>query len=297
MDGLIAYALSKKYADEVGRSILDAGFKTKVEQDRSILQTAGQEKILYFIPKVITKPSDGYDEYVYSNNAWERVGATDVDLSSIDYNDLINKPRINQYEIKDQIQFPSSLFKLEETVFDDQTSLEIDLNRNHVFCYTTNRGSFFSIYNKHSEYMQVSQEQYDHLPIQEDGVVIRFVDDKDPNTYSNYKSYLIYFPESEGSIYLKTIIIDPQHVPYYEGPWRKVGGSHIVSGVVNQNGTITFTDSDGNTFTTTGASVIGPQGAPGNDYVLTAQDKAYIADIVLQELPTTQGVLYGNTSN
>ena len=81
MDGLIAYALSKKYADEADRSILDAAFKTQVEQDRSILQTTGQEKILYFIPKTTAKPSDGYDEYVYSNNAWEQVGVTDVDLS------------------------------------------------------------------------------------------------------------------------------------------------------------------------------------------------------------------------
>lgn len=80
--------------------------------------------------------------------------------------------------------------------------------------------------------------------------------------------------------------------------WEEIGGgSQIVSGVVNQNGTITFTDSDGNTFTTSGTSVIGPQGAPGNDYVLTDQDKTDIADIVLQELPTTQGVLYGNASN
>ena len=79
MDGLIAYALSKKYTDEVGRSILDAGFKTQVEQDRSILQTTGQEKILYFIPKTNVEPSDGYDEYIYSNNAWEQIGVTNVD--------------------------------------------------------------------------------------------------------------------------------------------------------------------------------------------------------------------------
>ena len=31
--------------------------------------------------------------------------------------------------------------------------------------------------------------------------------------------------------------------------------------------------------------------------VLTEQDKENIANIVLNELPTTQGVLYGNTSN
>ena len=41
----------------------------------------------------------------------------------------------------------------------------------------------------------------------------------------------------------------------------------------------------------------GDKGDTGNDYVLTDQDKADIANIVLQELPTTQGVLYGNTSN
>ena len=81
--------------------------------------------------------------------------------------------------------------------------------------------------------------------------------------------------------------------------WEEIGGgSEIASGVVNQNGTISFYDADDNLlFTTTGASVIGPQGAPGNDYVLTAQDKADIANIVLEELPTTQGVLYGNASN
>ena len=167
----------------------------------------------------------------------------------------------------------------------------------------------------------------------------------------------------------------------------------IASGVVNQNGTISFYDADGNLlFTTTGTSVIGPKGDTGaagadgysptvsttnldaqtlvtvtdkngahnfyvkdgssvtnaavdengdliisiqqkptssvhptihtlevnaghvvgaagakgdkgdkgdtgNDYVLTSQDKTDIANIVLQELPTTQGVLYGNASD
>lgn len=74
----------------------------------------------------------------------------------------------------------------------------------------------------------------------------------------------------------------------------------IESGEVNANGTITFTRPNGTTFTTTGESVIGsqgPQGIPGDDYVLTPQDKTDIANIVLQLLPTTQGVLYGNASN
>ena len=100
--------------------------------------------------------------------------------------------------------------------------------------------------------------------------------------------------------------------------WQKIsGGSQIVSGVVNQNGTITFTDSDGNTFTTTGSSVIGPQGVQGatgsqgpkgdtgatgpqgpqgDDYVLTNQDKTDIANIVLQLLPNADTMLFPETS-
>ena len=117
-------------------------------------------------------------------------------------------------------------------------------------------------------------------------------------------------PQSRNEAILQAILYDSEEIPepYSAPPQSRIeqllvdiyesggvgGDSQIVSGVVNQNGTITFTDSDGNTFTTTGASVIGSQGAPGQDYVLTNQDKSDIADIVLGELPTTEGVLYGN---
>ena len=52
--------------------------------------------------------------------------------------------------------------------------------------------------------------------------------------------------------------------------------------------TITVTDANG----TTTANI-----ANGQDYNLTAQDKSDIAALVLAQLPTTQGVQYGNTSN
>lgn len=80
MDGLIAYALAKKYADQVGQSILDAGFKVQVEQDRSILNQTGEQMTLYLLPKESSLSSDTYDEYVYTNK-WEQVGSTDIDLS------------------------------------------------------------------------------------------------------------------------------------------------------------------------------------------------------------------------
>lgn len=37
------------------------------------------------------------------------------------------------------------------------------------------------------------------------------------------------------------------------------------------------------------------KGEPGDDYILTNQDKQDIANIVLQLLPTTDGELYGNS--
>lgn len=100
---------------------------------------------------------------------------------------------------------------------------------------------------------------------------------------------------SEADVYLCT---DVQYWQiygrmHYIYTWQKINikklGVTITSATVNQNGTITFTMSDGSTVTT-GESVIGPQ---GDDYVLTTQDKTDIANIVLSELPTTQGVLYG----
>jgi hypothetical protein len=67
-------------------------------------------------------------------------------------------------------------------------------------------------------------------------------------------------------------------------------GSQIVSGVVNQNGSITFTDSDGNTFTTSGSSVIGPDGfsptvqtepiTDGTKVTITDKDGAHVFDVM-----------------
>ena len=99
------------------------------------------------------------------------------------------------------------------------------------------------------------------------------------------------------------------------------GGAQIVSGIVNANGTITFTDSEDNSFTTSGASVIGPDGfspsatvqqtasgatvsitdstgtttaniANGSDYVLTQADKAEIAQMAGDLLPNADTVSY-----
>lgn len=295
MDGLIAYALSKKYADEVGRSILDAGFKTQVEQDRSILQTTGQEKILYFIPKTTAKPSDGYDEYVYSNNAWEQVGATDVDLN---YELLSNKPQINGVTllgnktakalglqdknitiggyppVGSSTEYPYNYFWLDTTNYSLYTLIDIDpTHAPREYFYRWQRLTYQSI---------VSTE----IPPERSG---NNVDKR-------------YFP---GDVWVQTNANNTQVIDtfvcvawqrvtidyitwYYKYTWLKINAT-IQSATVNSNGTIMFTMSDGSTVTTTGQSVIGPQ---GDDYILTAQDKADIANIVLQLLPNADTMTF-----
>lgn len=157
-----------------------------------------------------------------------------------------------------------------------------------------------------------------NIPVSEDGTYYRFC----TNGETRKEIYLT----NSGKAYQKLTTLPGG--TWVEGQWQEIGGgSKIASGVVNQNGTISFYDADGNLlFTTSGASVIGfspiatvtqtasgatvsitdkngtttaniSNGAPGQDYVLTPQDKTDIANIVLGELPTTQGVLYGNTSN
>lgn len=74
----VALGYTKKQVEQAKRE----GFRVQVEQDRSILETTGEEKVFYFLPKNPQKTKDGYDEFIYTNNDWEQVGVTDIDLSS-----------------------------------------------------------------------------------------------------------------------------------------------------------------------------------------------------------------------
>lgn len=80
---ILALTLAKKYTNQECDRVEKAGFKAVVMQDRSILESTGQYKILYFLPKETAKENDGYDEYIYTvDNEWEEVGHTDIDLSA-----------------------------------------------------------------------------------------------------------------------------------------------------------------------------------------------------------------------
>ena len=84
IDGTItadgANAVSGKAVyDFVTKAIADiSGFHAEIVSE---LPETGKTNILYLVAKTEAASGDGYDEYLYINGAWERVGSTDIDLS------------------------------------------------------------------------------------------------------------------------------------------------------------------------------------------------------------------------
>lgn len=73
MDGLIAYALSKKYTDNaVSGSGSGVNFSISIQSDRSILQDIGEENCFYFIPKNPSNPIE-YERWIYANDTWGQI--------------------------------------------------------------------------------------------------------------------------------------------------------------------------------------------------------------------------------
>ena len=208
------------------------------------------------------------------------------------YNELTDKPTIDGYTIGNlQVSFRGLDYR--QSNGDEFLGVDKERVLNRLSSLSDNIYNGPSLFGFQNQGLKPIQ-----LPNDATGVIFQFRNDRIfYDEYDQLKTQIlqhkIFFSTETGEMFLKLDSkINGEETNI--GQWRRVGGSQIVSGVVNQNGTITFTMSDGSTVTTTGESVIGPQ---GDDYVLTPQDKSDIADIVLSELPTTQGVQYGNASD
>ena len=75
-----------------------SGFHAEIVSE---LPASGQSNILYLVAKSSAASGDGYDEYLYINGAWERVGSTDIDLSG--YVQAADMHAITNTEISDII--------------------------------------------------------------------------------------------------------------------------------------------------------------------------------------------------
>lgn len=88
MDGLIAYALSKKYTDRaVGGSGSGVNFSVSIEADRSILEETGEANCFYFIPKDAENPEE-YEKWIYANDTWGQIDGTNSSGGGVSLNSI-----------------------------------------------------------------------------------------------------------------------------------------------------------------------------------------------------------------
>ena len=74
-------------SSKIVSELANAGFDVQVVQE---LPATGDAHTLYFVPSADPQTQNIYDEYLYTNNEWEQVGSTAVDLS-----DYYNKTQVD----------------------------------------------------------------------------------------------------------------------------------------------------------------------------------------------------------
>ena len=124
----ITLAIALSQIQKAKRELKKEDFKVSIEQDRSILNKVGQEKMFYFLPKEDSTDSDFYDEYLYVNNRWDKVGSTKIDLNNYyqknEIIELLNTKEnvITENELRTTIEklYPNAT---EEEINDIMTSL------------------------------------------------------------------------------------------------------------------------------------------------------------------------------
>lgn len=75
------YLKSETYTQSEVNSLIGAiqQFHYEIVQE---LPTTGATNIIYLVPKSTSQTNNVYDEYVYANNNWEKIGDTQIDLSN-----------------------------------------------------------------------------------------------------------------------------------------------------------------------------------------------------------------------
>lgn len=56
-----------------------------------VLPQTGEANKIYLVPATEGKPQNGYDEYIYVNGSWEKIGSTNIDLSQYATTEYVNQ--------------------------------------------------------------------------------------------------------------------------------------------------------------------------------------------------------------
>ena len=69
---------TKKYVDDIVSTISTLSFQVVATLPTEDIKT----NVIYLVPSTTSSEQNVYDEYIYINNAWEKIGSTAIDLSN-----------------------------------------------------------------------------------------------------------------------------------------------------------------------------------------------------------------------
>ena len=85
VDNLINYYTRTEVNDLIGQ-ITTISFEVV-----DVLPQTGEANKIYLVPSTEGQPQNGYDEYIYVNENWEKIGSTDIDLSQYATTEYVNQ--------------------------------------------------------------------------------------------------------------------------------------------------------------------------------------------------------------
>ena len=192
-------------SSKIVSELANAGFDVQVVQE---LPATGDAHTLYFVPSADPQTQNIYDEYLYTNNAWEQVGSTSVDMSDY-YNktqvdtlldDKVEIVEITQAEydaLSTEEKNNGKIYSITDAVIADinnyYTKTEADGKFNPKNTVTSNSGSYkFPNWNDNGQITGYSVEAYQASQI---------INGSRRNLYSSSSSTLptIYAPTSAGT--------------------------------------------------------------------------------------------------
>ena len=120
VDNLVNY-YTKTEVDNLIGSISQISFR-RVDS----LPEAGETNVIYLVPKTDAEAQNGFDEFIWVDNAWEKIGSTDINLDGY-ITDADLTERLSAYALKTDL--PTSLSQLtNDTGFITISDVEAELN-------------------------------------------------------------------------------------------------------------------------------------------------------------------------
>lgn len=157
-------------SSKIVSELANAGFDVQVVQE---LPATGDAHTLYFVPSADPQTQNIYDEYLYTNNEWEQVGSTSVDMSDYYNKTQVDALLVDKAEIVEITQVEYDALTAEEknngkiysitdaVVADVYTKTEADAKFNPKNTVTSNSGSYrFPNWNANGQITGYSTQAY-----------------------------------------------------------------------------------------------------------------------------------------